>query len=52
MACESRIPAVRVIAERVFSSTLDPIEGDDEPILDQTGNQIYDNEGRKIHTDE
>jgi len=52
MAVESFPPGRKILAIKVFSNSLDYVEGDDEQILDQTGNTIIDHKGRVIYTDE
>lgn len=48
MSVESRPSGRQPLLERMFGAGIDPTEGDDEAIQDQTGNEIHDQEGRVI----
>jgi len=52
MSVESKPSGRQPLIERMFGSAPDPVEGDDEAIQDQTGNEVFDQEGRIIYTDE
>jgi len=52
MAVESRPSAQRPIVHRAYGIDPDPVQADDERILDQTGNEIRDQDGRVLWTDE
>ena len=52
MSVES-FPTDRLLElDRMFSRKVDFVEGDDQPLLDQTGNHTLDQVGRGIWADE